>query len=274
MLRGEFHPDASSANSGACLQSFHSPQTYHHPLLSPTYALHVRVAPFHNDVGLRVWEAGYFLAEFLLKNPDLVEGRRVLELGAGCGLTGLVCASLRCKSVHMTDYTPPSIANLKHNVVCNCDFLGSNKDKVTVGFLDWTDYSAAPPVDTLIAADVVYDVQFIPHLVSCTRQLLEGGTTSKVRACNSLSDELSEHVFGLLTDCDGTSCDSPPSSQMAIFATTFRNEKTFELYVAQLEKHGIKYEELKAQPIGAEYEVFDRFWKQKRDEVRIHKFTI
>ena len=60
-----------------------------------------------------------------------------------------------------------------------------------------------------------------------------------------------------------------------MFATTFRNEKTFALYVQQLEEHGVKYEELSTEGVrGNEYEVFDRFWKQKRGEVRIHKFTL
>jgi hypothetical protein len=52
--------------------------------------LAVRTGPFHNDVGLRMWEAGYFLAEFLVKNPHLVADKSVIELGSGVGLTGLV----------------------------------------------------------------------------------------------------------------------------------------------------------------------------------------
>ena len=34
------------------------------------------------------------LGEFMTKHPDLVRGKKVLELGAGTGLAGLVAASL------------------------------------------------------------------------------------------------------------------------------------------------------------------------------------
>ena len=109
-------------------------EVYFHPLLSPTASLRVRVAPYHNDVGLRVWEAGYFLAEFLMSHNSFVSGRRVLELGAGCGLTGLVCAgSLGASAVHLTDYTDETIANMRHNVEVNGEYLGPAKDGVTIG---------------------------------------------------------------------------------------------------------------------------------------------
>ena len=34
------------------------------------------------------------LSEYMFENSDLVKGKRVLELGAGTGLAGLVAASL------------------------------------------------------------------------------------------------------------------------------------------------------------------------------------
>ena len=68
--------------------------------------LRTRVYPYHNDVALRVWEAGAVLAEYLVQNPDMVKGKRVVELGAGVGLTGLVASGV-CHALHVfcTDYT-------------------------------------------------------------------------------------------------------------------------------------------------------------------------
>ncbi|KAJ2152290.1 hypothetical protein GGH15_006145, partial [Coemansia sp. RSA 562] len=36
--------------------------------------------------GLVTWEAGLRLADFFAEHPDIIRGKRVLELGAGCGL--------------------------------------------------------------------------------------------------------------------------------------------------------------------------------------------
>ncbi|GMH72605.1 hypothetical protein TL16_g05963 [Triparma laevis f. inornata] len=61
-----------------CYECYKSPN----PSLLPSSApLAIRIAPFHNDVGLRCWEAGYFLAEFFLHFPDLIKNKRVLEFG-------------------------------------------------------------------------------------------------------------------------------------------------------------------------------------------------
>ncbi|GMH93308.1 hypothetical protein TrVE_jg10773 [Triparma verrucosa] len=236
-----------------CYECFESTD----PTLLPTKSpLAIRIAPFHNDVGLRCWEAGYFLAEFFLCHPEIIRNKRVLELGAGVGLTGLVCAgspTLRCPSVHMTDYTPETIANMKHNVLINSEWLGevNNKDSCTVGFLDWTELAEEKSVEgvsylnraeVLIAADCVYDRDYIPHLVAAVKLLLEGGGGNK----------------------------------QAIFATTFRNEATFELFISSLQSYSVKYEELKIPDagLGEKYEIFDRFYIQQRSEVRIHKFTL
>ncbi|GMI27296.1 hypothetical protein TeGR_g790 [Tetraparma gracilis] len=172
-----------------CYQSFTS------PALRGT--LGCRVALRHNDVGMRMWEAGYLLADFIIRYPELVRGRRVVELGAGCGLTGLVAAAIGgCESMLLTDYTDVTLANMKHNVEVNNGWLracGVDPAKVQVGFLDWGHVLAAPPsapsvspsstsatsiagllsADVLIAGDCVYDRSVIPALVFTVRRLLE-----------------------------------------------------------------------------------------------------
>ncbi|CAN0431024.1 unnamed protein product [Ectocarpus sp. 12 AP-2014] len=124
-----------------------------------------RVANRDNEVGLRVWEAGRALAEFCLAHSGLLRGKRVLELGAGIGMTGMaVAASCGAAEVVLTDYAPRVLANLHHNVEINRALLeagdgrsNGDNDKpsttpsgVSVRFLDWTDYcrhnaSSVPP---------------------------------------------------------------------------------------------------------------------------------
>eukprot|EP00752_Nemacystus_decipiens_P003848 g3540.t1 len=110
-----------------------------------------RVANRDNEVGLRVWEAGRALSEFCLAHSELLEGRSVLELGAGIGMTGMaVAASCGARQVVLTDYAPKVLSNLEHNVEINRKRLwncgGQTDDSprppadVVVRFLDWTDY--------------------------------------------------------------------------------------------------------------------------------------
>jgi hypothetical protein len=86
--------------------------------------LRVRVFPQHNDVSLRLWEAGGVLAEYLLTHPHHVNGKVVLETGAGVGLTGLVAARYcGATRVLMTDYSVECLLNLAHNIAVNEKWL-------------------------------------------------------------------------------------------------------------------------------------------------------
>ena len=86
--------------------------------------LKIRVFPYHNDVALRLWEAGNSLSEFLVANPDIVSGKALFELGSGCGATGLAIAAM-CKpsKIHLTDYSEACQLNMEHNLIVNREWL-------------------------------------------------------------------------------------------------------------------------------------------------------
>jgi predicted nicotinamide N-methyase len=68
-----------------------------------------------------VWASSPLAARWIAGHAALLEGRDVLELGAGCGLSGLaaaLCAAPR--SVVLSDYAPDTLANLLYNVARNC----------------------------------------------------------------------------------------------------------------------------------------------------------
>ncbi|CAE7706802.1 unnamed protein product [Symbiodinium microadriaticum] len=81
----------------------------------------IRTANMHNQVGMKVWSAGLFLAELLLAVPHLIAERHVVELGAGTGCTGLIAAlsSPSPLSVTMTDFHGDVLENLQHNIDMN-----------------------------------------------------------------------------------------------------------------------------------------------------------
>lgn len=57
-----------------------------------------------DHIGLDVWPASLFLAEYLQQHPSVIAQRSVLELGSGVGVSGLTAASLGAREVIMTDY--------------------------------------------------------------------------------------------------------------------------------------------------------------------------
>ena len=65
--------------------------------------------------GINVWDGALLLAYYLERRPDLVESKRVLELGAGCGLVGLVAGCLGAQNVLLTDL-PYTLQNMQANI--------------------------------------------------------------------------------------------------------------------------------------------------------------
>ena len=86
--------------------------------------LRIRVFPHHNDVALRLWEAGNCLSEFFISNPSLVSDKALFELGSGCGATGLaIAACCNPSKIHLTDYTAACQLNMEHNLLINEEWL-------------------------------------------------------------------------------------------------------------------------------------------------------
>jgi predicted nicotinamide N-methyase len=201
--------------------------------------LRIRIFPQHNDVALRLWEAGATLAEFLLQDPCLVKGKRVVELGAGVGLTGLVAAGCcGALSVRLTDYTDASLDNLRHNVSMNREWLHEQckegevvqDENISAGYLDWNAYGdqsnqqpearlplddrvlpsckALSEADVLLAADVAYDSSVIGCLAQTVRTFL--------------------------------TVDSSGGPKQVLFAKNLRNKQTTNLLERELANLGIR----------------------------------
>eukprot|EP00752_Nemacystus_decipiens_P014334 g12753.t1 len=134
-----------------------------------------------DTTGLNLWAAAVVLARWVA-SPDIVsrlEGKTVLELGAGCGAGGISAAVHgRPASMLISDLNAETMANLAHNIELNRRQypVGSEVRAVT---LDWGDEStwqeAAPPVDVILAADVVYQDNETSPLLHAILSLLEPG---------------------------------------------------------------------------------------------------
>jgi predicted nicotinamide N-methyase len=163
-----------------------------------TVTVHQDTTACGNHTGGIVWETSYLLLNYLLhdcKSKDSTAKRkrfgRVLEVGAGCGLLGLVlAASGWCRQVVLTE-TEEVLDNLSANLNRNnndCEFSNSVKSQqqerrrhpplpaVVVQKLDWLRYEdnavqdlAAHSFDTIVGTDVVFTPTLVEPLLQTLR---------------------------------------------------------------------------------------------------------
>ena len=151
----------------------------------------VYTANRHNQVGMKVWAAGLYLAELLLAVPQLIAQRQVVELGAGTGCTSLIAAL--CPSpparIIATDFHDDVLLNLQRNIdmttkcnttICNVDCQALDWMKCYRGEVSSLDLRAslgitARPV--VLAADCCYSedlCDLLLHVISLLLQPPEG----------------------------------------------------------------------------------------------------
>mmetsp|Transcript_8556 Transcript_8556/g.13128 ORF Transcript_8556/g.13128 Transcript_8556/m.13128 type:complete len:429 (+) Transcript_8556:43-1329(+) len=107
----------------------------------------------------RLWPAAYALTKIIVKISYLLKEKRILELGAGIGVPGLISAKLGAASVVLSDL-PNALPNIEINAIAN----NLSSPLVRTVALDWyqpSESSISEEVfDVLLAADCV----FWPHL--------------------------------------------------------------------------------------------------------------
>lgn len=104
----------------------------------------------HFPYGFLLWESAVGLARHLAAHPELVAGKRVLELGAGVGLPGLVARSLGAE-VRQTDHQPGALSLIRINAFDN----GLPPPETFLG--DWRDWTHTPRYDVVLGADILYE---------------------------------------------------------------------------------------------------------------------
>ena len=122
-----------------------------------------------DGTGACVCDAAITLCDHLCERPQLVEGRRVVELGSGCGVLSIVAARLGARCVHATDLEQ-ALLLLARNVWLNEAAAGQAQGGdagggVTVGCCNWGNALHAERVraqcpgervDLILGSDLVY----------------------------------------------------------------------------------------------------------------------
>lgn len=136
--------------------------------------------PNSKHLGTTVWDASMVFVKFLERNcrkgrfcPSKLKGKRVIELGAGCGVAGFGMALLGCDvvSTDQTEVLPLLMRNVERNT-SRITQMNPDSDKfgsIQVAELDWgnEDHIKAvdPPFDYIIGTDVVYAEHLLDPLL-------------------------------------------------------------------------------------------------------------
>uniref|UniRef100_A0A1J3D991 Protein-lysine methyltransferase METTL21D n=1 Tax=Noccaea caerulescens TaxID=107243 RepID=A0A1J3D991_NOCCA len=132
--------------------------------------------------GSVMWDSGVVLGKFLehsVDSKDLsFEGKKIVELGSGCGLVGCIAALLG-GNVVLTDL-PDRLRLLKKNIQTNLH-RGDTRGSATVEELVWGDDPdpdlIAPFPDYVLGSDVIYSEEAVHHLIKTLLQLSGDQTT-------------------------------------------------------------------------------------------------
>lgn len=166
--------------------------------------------------GLRTWEAALHLGQYLCRNPHLIQGKGVLELGAGTGYISILCAKyLSPRQVIASDGSDDVVMNLPESFYVNSL---QDSDIITAMDVKWgypllggeeAAWNGGRPIDVVLGADVTYDKSVIPSLGSMMGDL-----------------------FGLFPDVQ------------VLIAATERNRETFEAFIDVCERRQFQVNEV------------------------------
>jgi predicted nicotinamide N-methyase len=116
------------------------------------------------------WPGGQALARYVLDHPEVVAGRRVLDLGAGSGLVAVAAALAGAASVLASEVDPYGRAA----VAVNAEENGVGPIAVTGDLLD---DEPDPGLDVVLAGDVCYDREMTARVLPFLgRAWLNGAT--------------------------------------------------------------------------------------------------
>jgi Lysine methyltransferase len=122
------------------------------------HSLHCKQYRFSEcGVGYKIWPAAHIMARWMFeRRSEVIENRRVIELGAGPGVLAMVAGCHGAQSAVASDYLPEILTmcgrNARRNAVPN--FRTELIDWNTVAEGD--DSAAVPACDTLVGSDVIY----------------------------------------------------------------------------------------------------------------------
>ena len=118
----------------------------------------------------KIWPSAIEMTAFLQKEPHWIEGKHVLELGAGIGLPSFTMAAIASEMM-ISDHATEAVKLIEKNIQL------LDLQHVKARCLDWNDFPDGIKVDTVLLSDINYAPdQFAPLLLVINKFLAQGTT--------------------------------------------------------------------------------------------------
>ncbi|MDG4823868.1 50S ribosomal protein L11 methyltransferase [Asanoa sp. WMMD1127] len=117
------------------------------------------------------WAGGQGLARYVLDNPEVVAGRRVLDVACGSGLVAIAAAKAGAASVRAVDIDPLAIAAVTANAAANGVPVTAERADILDGPAD---------ADVVLAGDVFYSQAFATRMFGFLRRARKAGADAYV----------------------------------------------------------------------------------------------
>ena len=119
--------------------------------------------------GVMLWPASIALAHDVLTRAEQLQGKRVLELGAGTGMPGIVAASLGA-NVLQIDHSEVALH------ICSMNTERNGVTSSEVRSAEWETFDSVDQYDFILGSDVLYVTTMHDRLRAiCDRYLAPGG---------------------------------------------------------------------------------------------------
>jgi predicted nicotinamide N-methyase len=142
-----------------------------------------------------LWPSAVAFAEYILENSGEFRQKKILELGCGLGLVGIVCTYVEGK-VLFTDYEPMALKFTKKN------FQRNFKRNTLTKLIDWRQANFDNPFEIVVASDVLYEKRLIRPILN----VLKNALRNDGRAYISAPDRKISLNFFTLAEEDGWYC--------------------------------------------------------------------
>jgi len=113
------------------------------------------------------WAGGQALARYVLDNPDVVTGKRVLDFACGCGLAGIAAMKAGALSVLAADIDPLACAATELNAAANGVSVATTSENL-IGRMDLDAH-------VILAGDICYERPLATEVEAWLKALADAG---------------------------------------------------------------------------------------------------
>nr|XP_022318895.1 methyltransferase-like protein 23 [Crassostrea virginica] len=191
--------------------------------------------------GLYVWPSAPVLAQYVWHHRDRVKGRRILELGSGTSLPGILAA--KCGG----DITLSDSEDFPHCLEnCRKSCQANGLPDIPVIGITWGRFNDAllnlSPVDVILGSDCFYDSKDFEDIVVTVSYLIKQNSeaefwcTYQERSSNRTIDVLLLK-WGL--ECKTVSLDSFDADSPTLCGSTLPGNHTIHMFIIRADKSGL-----------------------------------